>query len=1446
MRFEYPPELPVSASRDAIAAAVKGHQVVIVSGQTGSGKTTQIPKILMELGRGTHGRQIVHTQPRRIAARTVAERIASEMGVKLGAEIGYQVRFTDESSPSTRLRVVTDGILLAQIQRDPNLNQYDTIVIDEAHERSLNIDFLLGYLTALLPRRRDLKLVITSATIDSEKFREHFAAALHAEVPVIEVSGRTYPVQVVYEPLGTAPALMREVPGFASGARPGDAGYEELANAIADSEDRPARGGKRGGGTDYADDGITDVPTAVARACAELVIHSSHERGPRDILVFASGERDIHDFEAALRHHYGPRAADMRRPDAIEIMPLFARLSSADQHKVFESHTHQRIVIATNVAETSLTVPGIRYVVDPGTARISRYSKTAKVQRLPIEPISQASADQRSGRCGRVADGIAIRLYSREDYETRPRFTEPEILRTSLGAVVLHMLSVGVARTAEDVTGFGFIDPPDMKAVSDGFNELTELKAIGRKRGEVTLTSIGRQLARLPIDVRLGRMVIEAARSTTPDTLAAVLVIVAFLSLQDPRERPEEAREEADRLHNRYADVSSDFLTALNIWDRVFQADGDPSNNALRRICKAEYFSWLRMRQWKDLVAQLRQMCHELKFKVGDPTPVTRVPLEIRQLPLNQQAAHSLCCSWDADGIHRSMLAGLLSMMGMQVIREPKASDYANLKGAARARALKRAQKMSKNDYQGARGTHFALFPASAVAKTTPAWVMSTELVETSRLWARYSAAIDPAWAEPLAGSLTRTTYAEPHWSASRGSAVATARVLLYGLPIVQDRAVQWGRINPLEARDFFIRQGLVEGDIQQRFAHDEFVTRNLDVLEDAAEDASRTRQLAGTVSDEDLFDFYNAVIPNTVTSVADLAKWWKTEHDAHPKLLDFDPAKVERLASSDSVSLDDYPDHWHTVGTDGNPVDLRLSYVYDPHDPADGVSVHVPLKVLSRITADQFTWNVPGLLDELILALIKSLPKSLRVQFVPAPDSARAIRGWIDEHYPALPGMGKDPSTPLAGARSAQDDKEGSSRGEGTSSVTLSSNTSFAIRNSDTSSASRGEATFSVILSGGRSPESKDLPATDHSDATTTPDLAHAFTQAAIATVGAQIHPEVLTGELWDKLPDYLKVTFVVEQTLPMPQGRSGRHGRGRGGRAPVKVVGQGKDLKALQRQFAAQAEASARGAVKRKADRAAQEGKLVEQANLLHKAGATTESRATMLWRGALDALRLPAERISSRWLGTEALMLASAPYKSTKDLVEDLQLAAIKRLLPDVDRLPDDNALADAVLDVQQIFEDTVYAVAHDVIAILKRYAEVDQATSGKADLPMLSVLQSIREHIATLVFPGFIGQAPPDALKHIERYLHADLMRLAKAKTDKNRDVKWAWQADEAHGLVERAKAVAKAEPAGPAHEQAAAKAERVRWLFEEFQVSLWAQELGTPAPISLNRIKKALA
>lgn len=1358
MNFDYPSELPICSARNQIIEAIKESQVVIVSGQTGSGKTTQIPKMALELGRGGRGKQIVHTQPRRLAARTVAERIASEMGVKLGEEIGYQVRFNDESSSKTKLRIVTDGILLAQIQRDPLLTRYDTIIIDEAHERSLNIDFLLGYLTTLLPKRKDLKLIITSATIDSAKFKDHFEQALHIKVPVIEVSGRTYPVRVLYEPLGSAPSLMKHVPGFADIAMDNES-VEQSQSLSSFSQSG-----------DICDE---DISSAVTRACAQLVIHSTHTQGARDIMVFASGERDIREFEASLRSYFGARTSDMNRSDAIEIVPLFARLSSKDQHRVFEHHTHQRIVIATNVAETSLTVPSIRYVVDPGFARISRYSKSAKVQRLPIEPISQASADQRSGRCGRIADGIAIRLYSREDYDTRPRFTDPEILRTSLGAVVLHMLSVGVAKTGEDITNFGFIDPPDIKAVSDGFNELSELGAISRKSGVISLTRIGRELSHIPIDIRLGRMIIEAARNTTPNTLAAILVIVAFLSLQDPRERPEDKREEADRLHNRYADELSDFLTALNIWDRIFQADGEISNNALRRLCKEEFFHFLRLKQWKDLVNQLKDLCKELHYNVGEALPIKRAPLQIRQLPNNQQAAHSLCCTWDYQGIHSSMLSGLLSMIGMQVIREPKASDFAGLRGTAKIRAIKRAQKMAKNDYQGARSTRFAIFPSSSVSKATPSWIMCTELVETSKLWARYCAQIDPAWAESLAKNLTRVTYLDAHWSASKGAAIAQSKVLLYGLPIVQNRTVQWSKINPYESRMLMIRQGLVEGNVQQRFPFNDFISSNINVLNDADNQTNRTRQASETVNDEDLFTFYDNKLPQEATTIADLAKWWKNYRLQDPHFLDFNPDCVERLQYANDTDLADYPDTWHTIGTDGQKINLRLSYIYDPHNPLDGVTVHVPLHALLRLKPQEFTWNVPGLLDELIIGMIKSLPKTLRVQFVPAPDTARKIREWIDENYDYLPGINENPQEDFVWQ-----------------------------------------------------------------------DFSEVFTKAAISVVGAQIHPEVLSDEQLQRLSPYLRVTFSVEQkkTNKNKPNQNNSHNQSNKRIKPT-VLGTDKSLISLQHRFAKSAQECALNVVNSKAIKAAEAGNVVERADLLHKSGATNLSRSQMVWQGALNMLILDDKRITSRWLGSEALLLASAPYKSSKDLAQDLQMAAIKRLIPNTQKITNDVELKEAVGNIAEVYEDTVYSVAHSVIAILERFAKVESAVSGKADLPMLSVLQSIKEHASSLVFPGFIAKADSSALSSIERYLHADLIRLNKAKSNKDRDVQWAWQADEAHKLVLEAQKRAESLPAGPNRDEAQEKAQKLKWMCEEFYVSLWAQELGTAYPISIQRMKK---
>ena len=883
----YPPELPVSARREDIAAALRDNQVIIVSGETGSGKTTQLPKIALEMGR----ERIAHTQPRRIAARAVAERVAEELGTELGDIVGYQVRFTDRSSKATQLKVMTDGILLAQIHRDPLLRAYDTIIIDEAHERSLNIDFLLGYLTNLLPRRPDLKLIITSATIDSARFSEHFHA------PVIEVTGRTYPVEMRYQP----------------------------------------------------HDG--DVMAGIVSACEELM-----REGQGDILVFLSGEREIKDAADAL----AGLAAGSASARQVELLPLYSRLSSAEQHRVFQAHARRRIVLATNVAETSLTVPGIHYVVDPGTARISRYSKATKVQRLPIEPISRASANQRAGRAGRLADGIAIRLYSEEDFAGRPEFTEPEILRTSLASVLLRMISVGVASSPDDVAKFPFVEPPDTRSIRDGVNLLNELGALTTQDGKTSLTSVGRALAALPMDPRQARMVVEAGRHSVAREVA---IIAAALSIQDPRERPQERREEADLLHRRFADPGSDLLSYLNLWRYVTEKQRELSGSAFRRLCKAELLNYLRIREWQDVVEQIR---------------IAAKPLKIAMPKLGE--------SLDEDAIHRSILAGLLSQIGAQDAGELKASSFAHLRGEARATAMRRARKQSTNEYLGARGVRFAINPGSALAKKPPGFVMAAELVETTRLWARDVAAIKPEWAEHLAGDLAKRSYSEPHWSKKRGAAVATERVLVYGVPIVADRTVLWGRINPADARDLFIRHALVEGDWE---THHAFWAENQRALADAEEVAARTRNLGALADDEVLFAFYDDRIPADVVSTRHFDTWWKQARRATPGLLTL---TLEELLPGEH-DTEGFPDTW----TQGDAT-LQLTYEFSPGSTTDGVCVHVPLALLPSLRPDGFDWLVPGRRLELVMATIRALPKPVRRLLVPAPDVARAIDSWLTE----------------------------------------------------------------------------------------------------------------------------------------------------------------------------------------------------------------------------------------------------------------------------------------------------------------------------------------------------------------------------------------------------------------------------------------------------------------
>jgi ATP-dependent RNA helicase HrpA len=869
----YPEELPISQKRDEIRRAIAEHQVVIVAGETGSGKTTQLPKICLELGRGVRG-QIGHTQPRRIAARTVAERISDELDVPLGEAVGWKIRFTDQAGENTLVKLMTDGILLAELQSDRQLRQYDTLIIDEAHERSLNIDFILGYLKQLLPRRPDLKVIITSATIDPERFSRHFSTD-GRPAPIVEVSGRTYPVEVRYRP-------------------------------VVDPDDPDA-------------DPDRDQTQAILDAVDELCVE-----GPGDILVFLSGEREIRDTADAI--------AAQQRPGT-EVLPLYARLSTGEQRRVFQAHRGRRVVLATNVAETSLTVPGIKYVVDPGFARISRYSNRLKVQRLPIEKISQASANQRAGRCGRTSDGVCIRLYAEDDHDARPEFTDPEILRTNLASVILQMAAADLG----DIAAFPFVEPPDRRHITDGMNLLNELGALESSTKDSTprLTPLGRKLARLPVDPRLARMVLAADRN---GCVSEVVVIAAALSIQDPRERPVDRQEQADQQHARFRDPDSDFLSYLNLWRYLTEQRQELSANRFRRLCRAEYLNYLRVREWQDVAGQLRQMAKGLDVTANE-TPA------------------------DSDRIHMSLLAGLLSHVGMK----DATSDGGR----------------PNREYLAARNAHFAIFPGSALFKKQPRWVMAAELVETTRLWGRIVARIDPDWIEPIAGHLVRRTYSEPRWEKKRAAVMAAERVTLLGLPIVVDRPVNYGRIDPPAARELFIRHALVQGEWHSNHP---FLRRNAELLAEVEELEHKARRRDIVVDEETLFEFYDQRVDPDVVSGRHFDTWWKKVRRERPELLTFDPAMLVNPDAGD-VSPEAYPD-----AVSHNDIRLDLSYRFEPGTDTDGVTVRVPLALLGKVRADGLPWQVPGLRTELITALIRSLPKPVRRNFVPVPDFAAAV----------------------------------------------------------------------------------------------------------------------------------------------------------------------------------------------------------------------------------------------------------------------------------------------------------------------------------------------------------------------------------------------------------------------------------------------------------------------
>ena len=1432
----YPAQLPVSARQEEIAAAILANQVVIVAGETGSGKTTQIPKICLDLGRGVNA-MIGHTQPRRIAARSVAERIAQELGTKVSKEsiVGYQVRFTDEVSEHTLIKLMTDGILLAEIQNDPLLRRYDTLIIDEAHERSLNIDFILGYLARLLPQRPDLKVIITSATIDSERFAAHFGVE-GRPAPIIEVSGRTYPVEIRYRPL--------------DGVEPEPDSSQTNSAAASASTDEPR-----------------DQVTGILDAVDELMA-----LGPGDILVFLAGERDIRDTEAALIDHLGPRYAanesSARLPGSVEIIPLYSRLSAAAQHRVFEKHRLRRIVLATNVAETSLTVPSIRYVIDPGVARISRYSNKTKVQRLPIEPISQASANQRSGRCGRVADGVAIRLYSQTDYEGREPYTEPEILRTSLASVILQMAALRLGNVAD----FPFIDPPDRRAIADGVALLTEIGAISansKSMHEPRLTAIGHQLARLPIDPRLGRMLLEANKR---GCASEVMVIVSALSIQDVRERPLDAQEAADAMHRRLADPTSDFLTYLNFWRYLRTQSRDLSGSAFRRMCRHEYLHYLRIREWRDVYNQLAQLARPLGINAQNIELPTRASIRAasdRLVPgshaagmANADVADAVVAlgqsadTPDADAIHQSLLVGLLSNLGNYDER--------------------------RREYTGARATHFTIWPGSGLRRKQYDWVMAAELVETSRLFARTVARIQPQWVEQAAKHLVKVTYGEPYWSTKKGAAMVHQRVLLYGLTLVADRPVTLASVGTdaarQAAREMFIRSGLVEGGWHARHA---FVERNRELLEDTAEVERRQRTHGILADDQALFDFYDERLPEKITSAAAFDNWWKHQRQDTPKLLDF----TRELLLPEGDNLDGYPDTWHQ-----GDLTLALTYVFEPGRLDDGVSVQVPIEVLTRLRPEGFDWLVPGMRPQLCVATIRALPKRVRRQLVPAPDTGTRIWELICQLYPQAAGEASD------GVATA-------SQPGGV-----------------------GNGTHAVGTPGGAvgTPGVEPIPVS----------FQQAFTQAA-----QQLRQVEITDEDWDQaqenLPEHMRMGFSVLDA--------------RGNK-----LGRGRNLIVLQRQLAKQSEAAVRSAVRGALAAAMDEARSKKSAKSKRKNGAneshngvhgaaganvsadahngaranksaantfatiTSQSltsplkeqtnlvdwpevpqgiiprqiesagRAGLLVRGyptlvaqptskafkadlkiladvnsqlaqhaegvlALALARTPLEtaRVTSRWNAKRSLFMVSAPYKSTDTLVSDLCLAAGRLLAQQWSRetghnlaqLRDRKDFEVFVAWLRDRLEDQVEIIAAQVEAALEAKGQLDKAVGRNTSLALLDTLQEIREQAAALIAPRFIADADPAQLAHYGRYLKSLAYRLEKAAASPSQDAALAYQVREIEGQVSDAVEHAKGLPANPARAAVLRQAQNMVW---ELRVSLFAQQLGTAHKVSAKRISRLLA
>ena len=1274
------PDLPVTARREEIAQVIREHQVVIISGETGSGKTTQIPKICLELGRGIAG-MIGHTQPRRIAARSVAERIASELGQKVGKQagevVGYQVRFTDEVGPTTLVKLMTDGILLAEIQSDPMLRRYDTLIIDEAHERSLNIDFILGYLARLLPMRPDLKVIITSATIDSDRFAQHFGSwdgpigegTLLQAAPVIEVSGRTFPVEIRYRPLAA------DTPSSYSSASTKETDAPLSPTASATGEEMHTGSGVEQLVLEDADDPLAvegygagveiDLETAICHAVDELC-----SEGPGDILVFLPGERDIRDVEQALHDHLGNRAprdiSRSKNPADIEILPLFARLSSAEQHRIFEAHSHRRVVLATNVAETSLTVPGIRYVIDPGLARISRYSNKTKVQRLPIEEVSQASANQRSGRCGRVADGIAIRLYSAENYASRPPFTEPEILRTSLASVILQMSALGLG----DVASFPFVDAPDSRAIRDGINLLVEIGALralensSSSQSGFELTPIGRDLARLPIDPRLGRMLLAGKDA---GCASEILIIVAALSIQDVRERPLDHQESADTAHARFTDPHSDFLTYLNLWRYLHIQQRDLSGTAFRRMCRAEFIHYLRFREWRDIAHQLGDMARTIGIHtepLGIPSAGDVVD-EASRAGIADAAARAAVAytrstsAVDTDDIHRSILVGLLSSLG--------------------------AWDPVTRDYTGSRGTHFTIWPGSGITGH-PDWVMTAELVETSRLFARTVARIRPEWVEPLAKDLLTRVYSEPTWNSSRGAAYVQEKVMLYGLTLIADRPVLLGRLGatPLGsirgampsdspfaaalstpvtaaelAREMFIRHALVQGQWRERHA---FQRRNDEAIERARETERRSRT-HGLVADEmALESFFDDILPASIISTGHFNRWWKDKKRTDPKLLDYPPELL--LPRGLGQTGAGFPDHWVQ-----GELRLPLSYEFHPGSPRDGVSMSIPIEALGRVSDEGTDWLVPGMREELITEAIRALHKAKRRLLAPAPEVAKTVAAWVEDvRRGRIDLSAPAPKKAQATQQQAQEEDPASLSAALGRLAAWGERTGQARSTRKSAGTAQTPAKHSPELAVPSDTAKAEATSSEHGSARTAQSASfnELFTRALRELRGVDLSDSDLRA-MEDSLPDHLRMTFVVHD-------HDGRE------------LGSGKDLGYLKRTLAGATDRALRTAVRqalseaqKRSARAAQTQGEPQAGEVSTEADASTTAQVPAPNAGA----KVPTGAASAMESGEHELfadnleVFPSAPLpQSVESRAQGLLIRAFPALVPQGDR---DNPLA-----------------------------------------------------------------------------------------------------------------------------------------------------------------------